>query len=251
MRSDIATAASEQPMKRQYPIIITVRDRVTDLQSLLSWLEDVGQREIWLCDNASTYPPTVKFLADTRYQVVYNHQNLGHRAPWLSGLVAELGADRPFVVTDPDVVPCATCPFDALDYFSDTLQTHHDMDKVGFSLRIDDLPEHYRHRDEVITWERQFWTNQFAPGLFFAPIDTTFAMYRPGVGHQNSRSLRTQPPYEAHHMPWYENTSAPTPEQQYYVTHADRLISNWNSDRIPANVRAQLKVLPSQGNTSP
>jgi hypothetical protein len=75
-------------------------------------------------------------------------------------------------------------------------------------------------------------------------------MYRSGVGHQNSRSLRTQPPYEAHHMPWYENASAPTPEQRYYVAHADRLISNWNSDRIPANVRAQLKALHSPSSTS-
>jgi len=44
-------------------------------------------------------------------------------------------------------------------------------------------------------------------------------------------------------MPWYDNTSSPTPEQAYYVAHADRLISNWNSDRIPANVRAKLKHL--------
>lgn len=238
-------------MKRQYPIIITVRDRLTDLQSLLTWLDNVGQQEVWLCDNASTYPPVVKFLSETRHHVVYNNQNLGHRAPWLSGLVAELGAERPFVVTDPDVVPCATCPSDALDYFADTLQVHHDLDKVGFSLRIDDLPNHYRHRDDVIAWERQFWVNQFKPGFFFAPIDTTFAMYRPGIGHQNSRALRTQPPYEAHHMPWYENTSDPTPEQQYYIAHADRLISNWNSERIPANVRAQLNILHSRGPTSP
>ncbi|MGA1698791.1 MAG: hypothetical protein ACO4AZ_07910, partial [Ilumatobacteraceae bacterium] len=77
-------------MKRQYPIIITVRDRLTDLLSLLGWLSDIGQHDVWLCDNASTYEPMVKFLANTHYKVVYNRQNLGHRAPWLSGLVAEL-----------------------------------------------------------------------------------------------------------------------------------------------------------------
>jgi len=230
-------------VKQQYPVIIIVRDRLSSLLQLLQWLEDVGQTNIWLCDNDSTYEPMVKFLANTSHHVVHNHQNLGHRAPWLSGLVAELGNDRPFVVTDPDVVPCESCPADALDYFAHTLRVHHDMDKVGFSLRLDDLPLHFAHRDSVIAWERQFWTNEFKPGFYFSPIDTTFALYRPGLGHQNGRSLRAQPPYEARHMPWYDDTQNPTEEQSYYVAHADRLISNWNSDRIPANVRAKLQHL--------
>jgi len=230
-------------VKRQYPVIITVRDRLSSLTKLLAWLDDVGQHDIWLCDNASTYEPMVKFLANTTLRVVRNDQNLGHRAPWLTGLVAELGADKPFVVTDPDVVPCETCPQDALDYFAETLGMHSDLDKVGFSLRIDDLPAHFAHRDSVVDWERQFWTNQFKPGFYFAPIDTTFAVYRPGLGHQNGRSLRSQPPYEARHMPWYENSSQPTEEHAYYVEHADRLVSNWNSDRVPANVRAKLQHL--------
>jgi hypothetical protein len=51
-------------------------------------------------------------------------------------------------------------------------------------------------------------------------------------------------------MPWYDNTSSPTQEQAYYVAHADRLISNWNSDRIPANVRAKLKHLGNNGSTT-
>jgi len=232
-------------MNRQYPVIIIVRDRLSPLLSLLEWLERVEQREIWLCDNASTYEPMVKFLANTTHRVVFNGKNLGHRAPWLSGLAAEVGFDRPFVVTDPDVIPSETCPHDALEYFADTLLTHREIDKVGFSLRIDDLPDHFAHKDSVITWERQFWTTQFKPGFFFAPIDTTFALYRPGLGQQNGRSLRTQPPYDARHMPWYENSLEPTEEHRYYVAHADRLISNWNSDRIPANVRAKLKHLKS------
>lgn len=230
-------------MNRQYPVIIIVRDRLSPLLQLLDWFEKIGQHNIWLCDNASTYEPMVKFLANTTHRVVFNGQNLGHRAPWLSGLAAELGMDRPFVVTDPDVVPSENCPHDALDYFADALSVHRDMDKVGFSLRIDDLPSHFAHRDSVIAWERQFWTNQFKPGFYFAPIDTTLALYRPGLGHQNSRSLRTQSPYDARHLPWYEDTANPTDEQRYYVSHADRLISNWNSDRIPANVRAKLKHL--------
>jgi len=242
---------AKSAMKRQFPIIITVRDRLSDLLLLLDWLNNVGQREVWLCDNASTYEPMVRFLSTTKHHVIYNQRNLGHRSPWLSGLVAELGATRPFVVTDPDVVPCETCPLDALDYFWETLQLHHDMDKVGFSLRIDDLPVHFAHRKSVIAWERQFWNQEFKPGFFFAPIDTTFAVYRPGLGHQNGRSLRATSPYEARHMPWYENSNEPTAEQRYYKLNADRLVSNWNSDRIPANVRAKLRHLGNNETNQP
>lgn len=72
---------------RQYPVIITVRDRLSCLRQLLNWLEGAEQHEIWLCDNASTFPPLVEFLKTTKHNVVYNNFNLGHRAPWLSGLV--------------------------------------------------------------------------------------------------------------------------------------------------------------------
>ena len=81
-------------MKRQYPVIIIVRDRLSPLLSLLEWLENAGQHDIWLCDNASTYEPTVKFLANTSHHVVNNERNLGHRSPWLSGLAAELDVEE-------------------------------------------------------------------------------------------------------------------------------------------------------------
>lgn len=230
-------------MRRQFPVIITVRDRLSPLLSLLQWLEHVDQHDVWLVDNASTYPPMVKFLDQTKHHVIRSERNLGHRAPWLSGLTAELGAEQPFIVSDPDVVPCETCPTDAVEYFAETLRIHPEIDKVGFSLRIDDLPTRFAHRDSVIAWETQFRRNEFKPGFHFAPIDTTFAVYRAGFGHRNAKSLRSQPPYEARHLPWYDDSANPTDEQAYYVTHADRLVSNWNSERIPANVRAKLQLL--------
>ena len=54
-------------MVKQYPVIITVRDRITYLKKLLLWLENAGQHEIWLCDNASTYPPLVEFLKTNNF----------------------------------------------------------------------------------------------------------------------------------------------------------------------------------------
>lgn len=233
-------------MIEQFPVIITVRDRLTPLLALLQWLKSVGQREIWLCDNASSYPPMVEFLKSTEHKVMYNNFNLGHRAPWLSGLVPDLGHDRHFIVTDPDVVPTEHCPKDVLQVFKRALDEHSEFDKVGFSLKIDDLPGHFRHKDNVILWESQFWVDRFSKRFYRAPIDTTFAMYRPGLGHENGKALRSAPPFEARHMPWYQDSRHPTEEETYYAQHADSLISNWNEKKLPANVRAKLRVLRRQ-----
>jgi len=230
-------------MLKQYPVIITVRDRLTCLQQLLNWLESVGQNEIWLCDNASTYPPLVEFLKSTKYNVVRNGYNLGHRAPWLSGLVPELGHDRYFIISDPDILPDENTPLDVFELFEETLRKNPKLDKVGFSLRIDDLPDHYVHKQAVITWESQFWRDKLPSGFYSAPIDTTFAMHRPGVGHLNSNSLRSAPPYTARHLPWYYDLSKPTAEDDYYNQHADKLITNWNTDKLPASVTAVLTKL--------
>lgn len=105
-------------MTRQFPVIINVRDRLEPLRDLITWLEQQGQENIWLCDNDSTYPPMVEFLRSTPHNVRLNGLNLGHRAPWLSGLVTELGLDCHFIVTDPDVVPSQECPADVLDLFT-------------------------------------------------------------------------------------------------------------------------------------
>ena len=233
-------------MVKQYPVIITVRDRLSCLEQLLSWLEGMGQNEIWLCDNASTFPPLVKFLETTKHNVVYNNFNLGHRAPWLSGLVPQLGNKRYFIISDPDVVPDSNTPTDVLKLFEYMLQSNPKIDKVGFSLQIDNLPNHFIHKSDVITWETQFWQNIYCPGYYKAPIDTTFAMYRPGSGHQNGNSLRSAPPFTARHLPWYQDFANLSEEDAYYIEHSDHLITNWNSDKLPATVRAQLIKLRAQ-----
>lgn len=218
----------------QYPVFITVRDRVEPLRELLAWLDRVGQDEVWLIDNASTYPAAVEFLASTRHHVVRTGRNLGHRAPWLSGAVQRHAHGRYFVVTDPDVVPDPACPDDALEHFRALLDRFPDIDKVGFGLRTDDLPAHYPLRDDVIDWERPFWQDEIEPGVFRAGIDTTFALYRPLDRRDDMlRSLRTGAPYLARHLPWYTDPATLTDEDRYYREHAERTVSNWDRDILP------------------
>ncbi|MCU1500242.1 MAG: glycosyl transferase family 2, partial [Acidimicrobiales bacterium] len=157
-------------------------------------------------------------------------------SPWLSGLVQREAAGRYFVVSDPDVVPDAMCPPDAIDHFRAVLDRHPELDKVGFGLRIDDLPQHYALRDDVVDWEGKFWDPaiEVEPGLYAAGIDTTFALYRPlERRHEMMRAMRTGKPYVARHLPWYVDSSDLSEEDQYYRLHADTTMSNWDQPRLP------------------
>lgn len=220
-------------MARQFPVFIIVRDRLTPLEQLVSWLESIGQTELWLIDNASTYPPLLHFLETTTHQVVRLEHNLGHRSPWLSGAVQRHARGRHYIVTDPDIVPDVDCPPNALRHFRKLLRRHRDIDKVGFGLRIDDLPHHYPHRDQVREWEQRFWRDEVEPSVFRAEIDTTFAMYRPPGNPDHQRALRTGAPYVARHTPWYLDPDQLSEEDLYYRRHANPAISNWDQNLLP------------------
>jgi hypothetical protein len=218
----------------QFPVIITVRDRLQPLRQLVEWLQAAGQKELYLLDNASTYPPLLEWLDQSQHTVVRSKQNLGHRAPWLVGLAPRLGHERCFVVSDPDVVPIEDCPLDAVHYFRSLFDELPAADKVGFGLRIDDLPDHYAHKAQVIAWEQQFWQEEILPNVYRAAIDTTFALYRPGRGHWYLNGLRTSHPYLARHTSWYVDSANLSDEERYYREHADPLTSNWDLERLSA-----------------
>ena len=221
------------------PIFVIVRDLLSPLQQLLGWLDRAGHDRIILVDNASTYPPMLEYLSTTSHTVVRCGWNMGHRSPWLSGAVFDLAHDEPYVVTDPDIVPDESCPHDAVEHFAEIMRAHPEVHRVGFGLRIDDLPDHYAPKADVIAWETPFWEHEVAPGLYSAPIDTTFALAR--VPRPSSiPSIRTGPPYIARHLPWYENTAVPSEEMIYYRDHGDRSLTHWTRPAIPGRERALL-----------
>lgn len=233
------------------PVIVNLRDRLTPLLELTAWLARIGATNVVLVDNDSTYPPLVEFLRATPFRVVETGRNLGHRAPWLAGVVQEVALRGPYVVTDPDVVPDAGCPDDALDRFADLLDRHPECSRVGFGLRIDDLPESYALRDEVVAWESQFWDDEVEPGVFAAEIDTTFALYRPGHHARGEPALRTGAPYLARHLPWYDDSAHPSEEERYYRSRLDRSINSWNRHRLPAYLDALVRRRSPTESTSP
>ncbi|GAC1374115.1 MAG: hypothetical protein NVSMB32_17410 [Actinomycetota bacterium] len=233
------------------PIFINCRERLTPLLALLSFLERAGHERIFLIDNDSTYPPLLEFYAQTCHKVIRLGANLGHEALWVANVLERVGVRGSFVLSDPDIVPLEGCPLDVVEYFGDLLERYPDRRKVGFGLAIDDLPREFVFREEVIAWESYYWQHMIAPGLFDAPIDTTFALYRdPGV-RGIDHCLRTGHPYLARHIPWYENLAQLSEEERFYRTHARKDITNWSNDELPPALLEAIRRRPPAGTLPP
>jgi hypothetical protein len=201
-------------------------------------LDDVGP--VVLVDNDSAWPPMLDYLDETPHEVVRLETNAGHRAIWERDIRPDLRNAGPFVVTDPDVLPDPECPADTLRHLATLLDRYPRVAKVGLGLHIDDLPEDSARSWDVYDWEQQFWENEIAPAVFSAPVDTTFALYRPGAGPQIEPALRVGAPYMARHLPWYYDSDLPDPEDLFYTVRVRAGSSNWHGDSRPGWLAAQI-----------
>jgi SAM-dependent methyltransferase len=223
---------------RQVPVIINSFNRLASLRRLMAWLLKAGQQNIVIIDNASRYQPLLDYLVQVETarlaKVVRLDGNYGHKALWERGLLQHLGIDTEYVYTDPDVVPCDFCPADAIRFFQAVLAGEPRIARVGLGLRLDDLPDSYRHKREAIDWERHFWLKPAARGLFFAKVDTTFALYRPGSGLDLEQpTLRSGWPYLAAHEGWYLDSEHPNDEDLVYAREASPKVTCWSAAELP------------------
>jgi hypothetical protein len=208
---------------KRIPIIINNRNRLTFLLQLLNNLEIRGYSNIYIIDNNSSYPPLLEYYKKCQYHIFRLDSNVGHLALWKTKIYKRFIKDF-YVYTDPDVVPIEECPNDFLSFFMDTLKKYRFVQKVGFSLKIDDLPDYFSKKEEVIKWERHFFETKADDKLYLAHVDTTFALYRPwawnGANYYH-QTFRTAHPYSARHMPWYVDSSNLTEEEHYYIEHSE------------------------------
>lgn len=221
--------------RRDLPIVILSHNQLTDLCQLLAWLRDTDHQQVIILDNASSFEPLLDFLAGCPEEVIRLDVNLGHTAPWESGLTNRFHG--PFAVSDPDVLPDAGCPADAVERFQELLLRHPTFDKAGFGLLLDDIPENYPHRSTVLRWEAPYWERTVEPGVFMAHIDTTFCVHRPGTPYKVTEALRTGFPYVARHLPWYRNPAALDEETRHFFEHRRPDIGYWNRSELPPAAR--------------
>ena len=211
------------PNPYSIPIIINNFNRLDSLAKLITSLEERGYRNIVILDNDSTYPPLLDFYKKTPYEVIYLHENIGFLALWKTDVYKRFKKSF-YVYTDSDIILDEQCPNDFMSFFLSVLLKKSACMKVGFGIRIDNLPDCYREKESVISWERQYWTNRVDKYLFRARVDTTFALYRPYCKGGSSPHLvfRTDFPFVIQHLPWYQDTNNLSEEEKYYISHSKK-----------------------------
>lgn len=215
---------------KKIPVIINNRNRYTYLLQLINWLEKNGYSNIFIIDNDSTYPKLLEYYSVTKYKVFRLNENVGNYSLWKTDIYKQFINDY-YIYTDPDILPVDECPGNAVEYFLEILNKYPRIEKAGFGLKTDDLPDCFADKQKVLDWERKFWEMPVEKDLYDAEIDTTFALYRPftNMGIWVPKSYRTGGKYLARHLPWYENTLNPLEEDAYYKSHIRSGISHWTA----------------------
>lgn len=198
------------------PVFIISFNRLSYVKQMVDFLEKYGFKNIHIIDNQSTYKPLVKYLQQSSHHVHFMDKNYGHRVVWESGFFDNIIKKEPYIVTDPDIKPNDNLPYDFCKTLYETLGRYPYITKVGFALSIFDLPKNDQSQ-RVKKWESKFWKDKESdnPEKYWADIDTTFSLYRPG-NHlwRFYDAIRIAGDFTAKHLPWYEEKD--TPEKKVY-----------------------------------
>lgn len=219
---------------KEIPIIIISFNQLEYLKKLIDYLLSKGFSNVVIIDNNSTYKPLLDYFNEIESKVKIHRlkKNYGHLVFWKRYDLFVKYGNGYYVVTDSDIVPIANCPEDFLMKFQSILLKNKKRMKVGFGLKIDDIPLNNPNRDKVINWESRFWKKKVSEGVFDADIDTTFALYKPFYHRKNKKfktALRTDYPFVALHGGWYIDINNLTEEQLFYFKEANNS-SSWKID---------------------
>lgn len=189
------------------PVYINVYNRITTTRNLVEQVTQLDNARPIVVDNDSDYEPLLDWYETNPCEVIRLRENLGHHAPWTSGIIEVDEADL-YVVTDCDI-DIAGVPLDVLQVLESPFEWDHVRPiKSGLALRIDDLPP---WQTAVVQWESRWWRQKVftASNWYRAPIDTTFALYQRGTTMRQVQDVIRTPAvrlggeYQARHMPWY------------------------------------------------
>jgi len=228
------------------PIFIIACDRLEVLKkSIQSYYNCIKTPfEIVIIDFGSSYEPTVEYLKqlENKKIKIYWNKKIIHKGALNSirEIVKDYFKTHPksnYVVTDPDI-ELDNVDGDVLDVYAHLLEKLPQIIVAGPMLRIDDIPDHYPKKENVIPWEMQH--NPPRKGIYgirykdkiikliFAKIDTTFGMRRAGQDWWRFKNgARVLAPYAARHLDWYLDPKDLTQDHEYYIKHASRKIVHW------------------------
>ena len=205
---------------KNVPIIIVNFNQLFYLRQMVDFLLKRGLRRIIIIDNCSTYPPLLTYYSEMKDRLTIHKlkNNEGHKVFWEKKRLFYKYAKGYYVLTDPDILLNANMPQNFLAIFKKLLDENKHINKVGTALRIDDIPDSYPRKQEAIEWEKKLnWAIEIDKDIYEAPIDTTFALYRPGyITGSFFSGIRIAGDFTARHGGWYVDENNMTEEQLYY-----------------------------------
>lgn len=240
------TVIAQNKNLKSIPIIIISFNQFFYLKLLIDFLKKHNYNNIVIIDNNSTYKPLLEYFDEIESMATIHRlkENYGHLVFWKVKELYEKYSKGYYVVTDADINPIAECPNDFLGYFKKILDNDFKITKVGFSLKIDDIPASNANKEKILNWESRFWSNHTSDGDYIAAIDTTFALYRPKYNYNEIlflKGCRTKCPYTAKHGGWYIDSIKLTEEQKFYFESCNRS-SSWRVDSNGELVRREYIV---------
>lgn len=215
------------------PVIIINYNRLSDLKTLVDFLQKRQHQNIVIVDNKSSYPPLLDYYRQIEEIVTIERmdRNYGHLVFWENADLYNKYADGYHIITDSDIIPNENLPLDYVNQLK-TILDNNKVTKVGFALRIDDIPDYYQHKQKVLKWENKYWENPIGKDLYLNELDTTFAIYPPHYKYDMlnfSSAIRVAGDFTAQHRGWYIDSHNLTDEERYYFKTASES-NSWKLD---------------------
>lgn len=211
------------------PVFLNSYNRLTWLKDMVEelWRFD-GVESIYIVDNDSAYPPLLDYLSAIEngeartlvpVRVVRLAHNDGPRGAYHEAkriLTLDIDGEgwKHFAVMDPDL-DLSELPNDFFLRCAAALDMYPDINKVGPSLHINDLPEDSLIGERVKSFEEKYWTNKRDKYWFEADIDTHAFVMRVDDGFSYGPGLRSL--CSARHLPWYLTIETLSDEDIYYL----------------------------------
>lgn len=223
---------------KSIPVLIINFNQLFYLEQLINFLIERKFENIIIIDNKSTYPPLLEYYKkiESKVNIEYLAENYGHQVLYKVPNLLEKYCQGYYFLTDSDIIPNDNLP----DNFAEEMMKKLDqyfskITKIGFALRLDNIPDHFKLKEKVLAWEGKFWQNQVELNGYLTTIDTTFALYKPRYGLQFTnidflKGLRLGGDYSATHGGWYINTENLSEENQFYFATVNKSAS-WALDK--------------------
>lgn len=220
------------------PIIIINFNQLFYLNKLVEFLLNRKFENIVIIDNNSTYSPLLDYYKEIESKVTieYMNVNLGHMAFFESEYLQSKYGNGYYVVTDADIVPNENLPLDFMRIMIKYLDKYYRaVNKIGFALKIDDIPNHFPLKEKVLLWEKRHWELELSKDVFKAETDTTFALYKPMYPKLFDnifflKGIRLGGEFTCKHGGWYKDPNNLTQEELFYQKTANSS-SSWNFDK--------------------